>query len=53
VPAYIASMEPWQAGIAKDVEPLVCAFLARRGKGMTLNESFKAIREDGKLREET
>jgi hypothetical protein len=35
VQAYIASMEPWQAAIAKHVDPLVCEFLCRRGEVTT------------------
>jgi len=35
VPAYIASMEPWQAVIAKHVDALVCEFLCRRGEVTT------------------
>lgn len=36
VQPYIASMEPWQAAIAKDVDALVCEFLCRRGEVTTL-----------------
>ncbi len=36
VQACIASMEPWQAAIAKHVDALVCEFLCRRGEVTTL-----------------
>jgi hypothetical protein len=35
VQASIASMEPWQAAIAKHVDALVCEFLCRRGEVTT------------------
>ena len=45
VQAYIASMEPWQAAIAKHVDALVCEISAGVEKLRRLNESFEGILE--------